>query len=161
MSQPKMILFVCLGNIVRSPLAEGMFRHQAQERGLGDRFEVDSAGTSSYHIGERPDSRMRRTAAERGLDYDGRARQVRADDLEEFDLIIAMDRQNLHSLRQLADSRSTDSEIRLLREFDPQAGEDMDVPDPYYGGQSGFEQTYGIISRSVAGLLDALAQDGA
>lgn len=159
MTPPTRVLFVCLGNIVRSPLAEGLFREQASQRGLADHFEVDSAGTSSYHIGERPDSRMRRTAAERGLEYDGRSRQVRESDLEEFDLIIAMDRQNLRNLQGLARRSGAKEKIRLMREFDPQADGDLDVPDPYYGGQSGFESTYEIVERSIDALLDSLAQD--
>lgn len=161
MSSPTRILFVCLGNIVRSPLAEGLFRQRAAERGLAEQFQVDSAGTSGYHVGERPDSRMRRTAAERGLEYDGRSRQVRQSDLEEFDLIIAMDRQNLRNLRELARGSEWTDRIRLMREFDPQADGDHDVPDPYYGGQTGFETTYDIIDRSVTSLLDSLSRDRA
>lgn len=140
-------------------MAEGVFRQRAAERGLAERFEVDSAGTSGYHVGERPDSRMRRTAAERGLEYDGRSRQVRQSDIEEFDLIIAMDRQNLRNLHELARGSDGKDKIRLMRDFDPQADGDLDVPDPYYGGQTGFESTYDIIDRSVTSLLDSLSQD--
>lgn len=161
MNSPTRILFVCLGNIVRSPLAEGLFRQRAAERGLAEQYEIDSAGTSGYHVGERPDSRMRRTAAERGLEYDGRSRQVRQSDLEDFDLIIAMDRQNMRNLRELARGSDGADRIRLMREFDPQADGDHDVPDPYYGGQTGFETTYDIIDRSVTSLLDSLSRDRA
>ncbi|MCW5839524.1 MAG: low molecular weight phosphotyrosine protein phosphatase, partial [Anaerolineales bacterium] len=98
------ILFVCLGNIIRSPLGEKLFEHVANEAGVGEKYAVDSAGTSAYHIGERPDERMRRTAQRRGFVYDGRARQVNAQDLEDFDLVIAMDLENMNNLLALARS---------------------------------------------------------
>lgn len=158
MEEPTRVLFVCLGNIVRSPLAEGLFRWHAAQRGLANRFQVDSAGTSSYHIGERPDSRMRRTAAERGLEYDGRARQIRQSDLREFDLILAMDHHNLYVLQEMSRGSDAQTEIRLMREFDPQSAGDLDVPDPFYKGQGGFDETYDIVERSVHGLLNSLTQ---
>lgn len=150
------ILFVCLGNIIRSPLAENLFRHLADQRGLADRFEVDSAGTSSYHIGESPDPRMRRTAAAHGLEYDGRGRQITSRDLEEFDWIIAMDEKNADAIRRMARGLDIESKLRLMRDFDPQAGHDRDVPDPYYGGHDGFENTFEIVERSVRSFLDSL-----
>lgn len=149
------ILFVCLGNIIRSPLAEHAFRQAAEQAGAEDRYQADSAGTAGWHTGEQPDPRMRKTAAAHGLEYDGRARQVSKQDFEDFDLIVAMDSSNYRSLSDLAGSEAAKSKIRLMREFDPQA-DGMDVPDPYYGGQDGFEETFQIVRRSVDGLLEAL-----
>jgi protein-tyrosine phosphatase len=159
MTAPEQILFVCLGNIVRSPLAESLFQQLAEERGLAGRYVVDSAGTSSYHVGESPDQRMRRTAADKGYIYDGRSRQLRRSDLDRFDLIIAMDRQNDSDIRAMAARPDQAGKVRLMREFDPEADGDLDVPDPYYGGQEGFEKTFAIVHRSVATLLDRLEQD--
>lgn len=156
MSEPKDILFVCLGNIVRSPLAENLFRHAAEERGLDHQYAVDSAGTSAYHEGEAPDRRMRRTAQKYGLEYTGRSRQVSDADLRNFDLILAMDDSNARNLREMARDEEQAAKIRLMREFDPQAEGSPDVPDPYYGGMEGFENTYQLVKRSVEGLLDAL-----
>ena len=150
------ILFVCLGNIVRSPLAENLFRHVAEERGLDDQYVVDSAGTSAYHVGEPPDRRMRQTAKKYGLEYTGRSRQVSDADLRNFDLIVAMDDSNARNLREMARDEEQAAKIRLMREFDPQAEGSPDVPDPYYGGMEGFENTYQLVKRSVEGLLDAL-----
>lgn len=158
MSGREKILFVCLGNVVRSPLAENLFRQRARERGLADRYRADSAGTSSYHIGESPDRRMRETAAEHGLEYDGASRQVQPADLERFDLVIAMDHSNANALRSLSGDPQHQSKIRLLREFDPAADGHLEVPDPYYGGKEGFRRTYDIIDRSIVSLLDSLEQ---
>ncbi len=158
MTHSKSILFVCLGNIVRSPLAENLFRHLAADRGLDSRYVVDSAGTSSYHVGESPDSRMRRTAERHGLEYTGRSRQVSQSDLKTFDLIIAMDQRNASSLRSLARTEDQKAKIHLMREYDPETDDAADVPDPYYGGIEGFENTYKLVERSVKGLLEALEQ---
>ena len=154
--KPQRILFVCLGNIVRSPLAENMFRHLAEQAGLADRYEVDSAGTGGWHVGERPDRRMRQVAARHGFRYDGRARQFQQSDFDHFDLIIAMDAQNRADLRRLARSPEDEAKIHTLREFDPHGGPTAPVPDPYYGGIDGFEEVYTIVERSCRGLLDAL-----
>jgi len=144
---------------VRSPLAENLFMHIAKQAGEGDLFEVDSAGTGSWHVGESPDSRMRRVAASHGLKYDGRARQFQTQDLDRFDLILAMDRDNYAHLLSLARTPKHQSKIRMLREFDPQGGKLASVPDPYYGGIDGFEETYRIVERSVRGLLAALQEE--
>ncbi|HBX71208.1 MAG TPA: phosphotyrosine protein phosphatase [Chloroflexi bacterium] len=152
-----MICFVCLGNIVRSPLAENMFRHLSEQAGVAQRYELDSAGTGGWHVGESPDRRMRQVAAQRGFLYDGRARQFQPRDFERFDLIIAMDPENRANLRRLARSLDEEAKIHLMREFDPQAGPNAAVPDPYYGGIDGFENVYDIVERSCQGLLDALA----
>jgi protein-tyrosine phosphatase len=159
MSKPKSILFVCLGNIVRSPLAEHLFRELALSTPGLELIEVDSAGTSSYHLGEPPDSRMRSTAARHGLKYSGRARRVTQADIESFDLIIAMDQSNYADLRAMFNSPDDHTKLHLLREFDPEKGHNLAVPDPYYGGEDGFERTYQIVERSVRGLIQAI-QDG-
>lgn len=156
MTQPTRILFVCLGNIVRSPLAENLFLHLAERAGAGDRYEADSAGTGGWHVGDSPDHRMRQVAAERGFEYDGRARQFRPSDFDRFDWIIAMDRSNRADLLAQARGGSDQEKVRLLREFDPQGGPDDPVPDPYYGGIDGFERVYDIVERSCQGLLEAL-----
>jgi protein-tyrosine phosphatase len=150
------ICFVCLGNIVRSPLGENVFKHLAQQAGVADHYEVDSAGTGSWHVGESPDKRMRRVAAQRGINYDGRARQLKQSDLDKFDLFIAMDTENRSNLLRLARSEEDSARIRLMREFDPQAGPNQSVPDPYYGGIDGFEKVFTIVERSCQGLLDSL-----
>ena len=150
------IVFVCLGNIVRSPLAENMFRHLAHQNGALNRFTVDSAAVGDWHVGDPPDSRMRRVAERHGLIYDGRARQITRTDMQDFDLVIAMDRDNAAYLRRLAGSDQEEAKIHLLREFDPQGGPQASVPDPYYGNLDGFEEVYQIIERSCQGLLAAL-----
>lgn len=133
-----------------------MFRHLAEQAGLGRKYEVDSAGTSGWHVGEEPDRRMRRVAAEHGFRYTGRSRQVTKRDFLEFDWIIAMDASNHADLSRLADSEAARLKIRLMREFDPQGSPNDPVPDPYYGGIDGFEEVFQIVERSCLGLLDAL-----
>lgn len=147
---------MCLGNIVRSPLASALFAQQVASSGKGDFYEIDSAGTGSWHLGESPDSRMRRVAAHHGLIYNHRARQIQPQDLDAFDILIAMDRQNREALFSLANHHDHHKKIYLLREFDPQGGKNASVPDPYYEGIDGFEEVYGIIDRSVKGLFEAL-----
>ncbi len=158
MTQETRICFVCLGNIVRSPLAEHLFKHVAKEARVGDQYQVESAATGSWHVGERPDARMRRVAASHGLKYDGRARQFQISDLDRFDLILAMDRDNYAHLLSMVRTPEQQGKIHLLREFDPEGGEYAPVPDPYYGGIEGFEETYRIVERSVRGLLEALRE---
>lgn len=154
------ICFVCLGNIVRSPLAEHMFLTLAKEAGVAQKYEVDSAGTSAYHVGESPDPRMRRVARGHGLIYDGSSRQFRRNDFKNFDLIIAMDTQNRRDLRRLAFSVEDGEKVHLMREFDPQGVPNAGVPDPYYGrGSEGFEEVYQIVERSCRGLLEYLEKE--
>ncbi|MBF8256588.1 MAG: protein tyrosine phosphatase [Anaerolineales bacterium] len=145
-----------MGNIIRSPLAENLFRHLAEAASLNGKYEVDSAGTGGWHEGESPDPRMRRTAARHGLVYDGEARQIRLSDFDKFDLIVAMDTENRRELRSRTRVPEQAHKIRLLREFDPASGPNDSVPDPYYGGDEGFETTYGIVEAGVQGLLQAL-----
>lgn len=156
MPEKTRLCFVCLGNIVRSPLAENLFRSLAEEDGVGDRFEVASAGTSGWHLDEPPDARMRQVAAARGLEYTGRARRFTPQDFDRFDLILAMDSSNREDLLDMAPDAAARAKIRLLREFDPRGGPNASVPDPYYGGLAGFEQAYQIVERSCRGLLEAL-----
>lgn len=150
------VLFVCLGNICRSPLGENVLRHLAAEEGLGDRLEVDSAGTSAYHIGEPPDGRTAEVARARGLRLTGSARQIEPEDLARFDYILAMDRSNSAAVTRLAERVGGAADVHLLREFDPDAepGSDLDVPDPYFGGPRGFEDVHDLVERSCRGLLE-------
>ena len=147
------VLFVCLGNICRSPLAEGVFRHLVANAGLADHFTIDSAGTSSYHTGDPPDARTAAVALARGVRLSGAARQVLARDLEDFDYVLVMDEENLESVKRLAKGKSSQATIKLLREFDPHATSNLNVPDPYYGGPRGFENVHDIVERSCAALL--------
>lgn len=153
------IIFVCQGNIIRSPLAEHTFRRLAQDLGGLEKYKLDSAGTSAYHVGEPPDRRMRQVAKEKGFQYTGKARQFKKDEFDQHDLIIAMDRSNLSILNTWALSQEDQKKIHLMREFDPQGSAGDDVPDPYYGGLDGFEKTFEIVSRSCQGLLEALESE--
>jgi protein-tyrosine phosphatase len=156
---PKRVLFVCLGNICRSPTGEGLLRAHLEARGLGDRVEVDSAGTGAYHAGEGPDERMVRAAAGRGYRLGGTARQVVREDFDRFDLIVAMDRANLADLRAVA-PESHAAEVRLFSDFLPE-GSPADVPDPYFGGGEGFDRVLDLVEAgctAIAGHL--LGPDG-
>ncbi len=152
------LLFVCLGNICRSPTAEGTMRRLVSEAGLEDEIELDSAGTGAWHVGSRPDARATAAARGRGIVLEGRARQVGPEDFEDFDLVLAMDRANRRELRALARDASEASKVRLLTEFDPSIGEggEVDVPDPYYGGDDGFETVLDLVEASCAGLLEQI-----
>jgi protein-tyrosine phosphatase len=156
-SRPVRVLFVCLGNICRSPLAEAVFRHLVRERGLEDAFEIDSAGTSGYHRGAPPDARSAETARRRGIEVAGRSRQAGAADLRDFDYVIAMDAENEAELRALA-APGARARVHRLREWDPEPG-DGDVPDPYYGGPRGFEDVHDIVERAAAAFLDHLVAE--
>ncbi|TVQ39593.1 MAG: low molecular weight phosphotyrosine protein phosphatase [Spirochaetaceae bacterium] len=154
--QPKSVMFVCQGNICRSPLAQALFENRLEKRGIARRYRVDSTGVSSYHAGESSDRRMRETAARRGVRVDHRARAVTRRDLEEFDLILAMDRDNYSILRRKAHGDEQRDKIRMFRDFDPISNGEIDVPDPWYGGIQGFEQVYGIVERTCEALIDHL-----
>ena len=146
------ILFVCAGNICRSPTAEGVMARLLDEAGLSDRVAIDSAGTGAWHVGELPDPRTREAARRRGLDLTHRARQLRRADLDRFDLIAVMDLDNLRHVTAMAEPRAR-AAIRLLRSFDPTAREGAIVPDPYDGGPAGFDEVLDICERACAGLL--------
>jgi low molecular weight protein-tyrosine phosphatase len=152
--KPRRLLFVCSGNICRSPLAEAVFRNLARERGVEDRFQVDSAGTHGWHEGERADPRARSVGAAHGLSVDSIARPVKTSDFESFGLILAMDHGHLRELRSRCPAAHR-GKIRLLRELD---GEEPagDVPDPYYDGVEAFEEVYRLLDASCRKLLDAL-----
>ena len=149
------ILFVCLGNICRSPTAEVVFRAVAQREAPDLTLEIDSAGTAGYHVGELPDRRTRQAAARRGYDMSAlRARIVEPDDFEHFDLILAMDRENLRALERSAPAQARDR-LRLFLDFAPEAGI-SEVPDPYYGGPNGFEDVLDLVEAASRGLLEHL-----
>jgi protein-tyrosine phosphatase len=151
------ILFVCLGNICRSPTAEAVFRAVAAREAPELMIEVDSAGTAGYHIGEPPDLRMRQAATRRGYDMSPlRARIVEPRDFEVFDLILAMDRENLNVLHHRAPAHARDR-VRLFLEFTPDATA-TEVPDPYYGGPNGFEEVLDLVESATQGLLQHLRQ---
>jgi len=156
--EPIRVLFVCLGNICRSPLAEAVFRHLVEERGWAGRFEIDSAGTSGWHRGAPPDSRSAAVARRRGIEVAGASRRVVAADLRRFHYVIAMDEENLDALRELQASAGGGAQVRRLREFEPHAAS-LDVPDPYYGGPRGFEEVHDIVERACAGLLAHVAAE--
>jgi protein-tyrosine phosphatase len=146
------ICFVCLGNICRSPTAHGVMVRLVADAGLGHAVTIDSAGTAAYHVGELPDERSRRAARRRGLELDHRARQFVRDDLDRFDLVLAMDGHNLLQLQRLAGGR-TAPVIALLRSFDPTATAGAEVPDPWAGGEAGFEDVLDQCERACAGVL--------
>jgi protein-tyrosine phosphatase len=153
------VLFVCLGNICRSPLAEGVFREQVARQGLADRFDVDSAGTSSYHTGDPPDPRTAAVAAQRGVTLDHAARQVVEADLDRFDYVIVMDSSNEERVLRVAERAGGSAAVHRLRSFDPAADGDMDVPDPYFGGPDGFEDVHDMVERACRGLLEYIRQE--
>ncbi|HEX9958709.1 MAG TPA: low molecular weight protein-tyrosine-phosphatase [Fibrella sp.] len=150
------LLFVCLGNICRSPVAEGVFRQLTDKAGLSGKVECDSAGTSSYHIGQLPDLRTRQNALTHGLTLTHRARRMTGEDLARFTYIITMDEANFESVMKLS-QRSVglvhDDTVFLLREFDPAVSDQPSVPDPYYEGPEVFEEVYQIVHRCCEELL--------
>lgn len=156
---PVRVLFVCLGNICRSPAAEAAFRHVVEEAGLSDAFEIDSAGTGDWHVGEQADPRMRAAARRRGMPVRSIARQVGREDFERFDYIFAMDGTNLRALQRIAPPTSR-AKIHLFREFDPEE-RGGDVPDPYYGGADGFDLVLDIVTRTARALVDELRPERA
>jgi protein-tyrosine phosphatase len=147
------VCFVCLGNICRSPTAEGVFRHLVSEAKLAPAFEIDSAGTAGYHAGDAPDPRARAAGKRVGIAVGGRARQFLSADLGRFDYVIAMDASNLSDLRRLPNAAAAASKIRLLRSFDPEAPAGAPIPDPYYGGDRDFDHVLELCLVSCAHLL--------
>lgn len=154
---PFSVCFVCLGNICRSPTAEGVFQHLVNERGLEAYFEIDSAGTSAYHLGESANSRSQKVANKHGIELHSRGRQFEPSDLEYFDLILAMDQENLVNIRTLDSKGEFTHKIGLLRDLDPE-GTGEEVPDPYFGGMNGFQNVFDVVYRSCNHLLHELEQ---
>lgn len=154
-NSPTRILFVCMGNICRSPAAEGIFKAKLNQAGLEASVSCDSAGTLGYHSGERADARMRAAASRRGYDLESRARRVSAGDFDAFDLIIAMDRENLEGLESLASKNPGKARLQLMCEYARHHG-DTEVPDPYYGGDRGFEHVLDLLEDACDGLLETL-----
>lgn len=152
------VLFVCLGNICRSPLAEGIFTHLAHERGSLDRFKIDSCGTGSWHVGERSDPRSIEVARRNGVKLESIGRQINArSDFQTFDLLIPMDGDNRQTLLDLG---APEERVRMMRSFDPglagKRGKSLDVPDPYYGAGDGFQLVFEMLMRACTGLIDEL-----
>ena len=156
--KPCKILFVCLGNICRSSSAEGVMKHLLEESGLGNEFVVDSAGISSYHQGELPDSRMRAHAIRRGYELTHRSRSVRTEDFYNFDLIIGMDDRNIDDLKDRAPSPEEWKKIHLMTEYCTRFTHADHVPDPYYGGAEVFEYVLDLLEDACAGLLERISQ---
>ena len=156
------ILFVCMGNICRSPTAEGVMRGLLRAEGLEEAVEIESAGTGGWHAGAAPDARAVAAARSRDVVVDGEARQVTAEDFERFDLLLAMDRDNERELLARAPDAQVRAKVRLLREFDPAsvAAGDLDVPDPYYGGPHGFDRVLDQVEAACRGLLDEVRAAG-
>lgn len=149
------VIFICMGNICRSPTAEAVFRKYIEDADLKDAVLIDSAGTHAYHIGNPPDQRSTAVAAQRGYRMDAlRARQVSAADIEQFDYVLAMDQENLSILRQMAPSHLRDKP-QLFMSFAPQYGL-SEVPDPYYGGAKGFDQVLDMVEEACGGLLQTI-----
>ena len=156
---PVRVCFVCLGNICRSPTAAGVMRHQVRAAGLDEMIHVDSAGTAAYHVGELPDDRARAEARRRGVDIDDAAWQFRAHHFDEFDLVLAMDDENVRNLHRLSTDPDHQAKVRLLRSYDPEAPPGAPVPDPYYGSGDGFAEVFDLVDAACRGLLAALVAD--
>ena len=153
------VLFVCLGNICRSPLAEGVFKKIVQDRGLQNQILADSAGTAGWHVGEPPDPRTIEVAAKHKISLNHYGNKTGPGDFQKFDYIVAMDRTNFEDIRRTAGFDAyDDARLLLMRDFDDQ-GKGQDVPDPYYGGRDGFEHVYRILDRSCQKLLDYIIRE--
>ncbi|XDD52241.1 low molecular weight protein-tyrosine-phosphatase [Leptospira sp. WS92.C1] len=153
---PIRVLFVCLGNICRSPAAEGAFLDLIQKRNLESVFTVDSCGTSRYHIGELPDPRTRQTARKRGIELTHRARQFRKEDFREFDYILTMDKSNQKDVLYLASSDEERKKVQLFRFFQKDSRKDSEVPDPYYGTLKDFDEVQNIVADVAEDFLEFL-----
>jgi protein-tyrosine phosphatase len=152
------VLFVCMGNICRSPAAEIVFRQKVEEAGLTDRIEIDSAGTIGYHAGHGPDARMSATLKKRGYAIAGKARQILSADLQNFDLVLVMDSENLANVRALDKAAHFHAKIRRFTDYCTRH-ETNEVPDPYYGGQEGFDHVADLVEDAAEGLLDTLRKE--
>jgi protein-tyrosine phosphatase len=150
------ICFVCLGNICRSPTAEGVMKHLVEKAGLAERFEIDSAGTGAYHVGEPADLRSAEAARKKGIELTSEARQFVADDYDAFDYVVAMDRKNHTHLQRLARRAADRDKLSLLRSFDERA-DALDVPDPYF--EDNFDAVFEICRAGCAGLLERIVRE--
>lgn len=149
------ILFVCLGNICRSPVAEGIFQHLIQQKGLDGKYSCDSCGTSAYNIGQQPDPRTQENSKLYDINLNHKARQFDVTDFEEFDYILPMDTSNMMRIVEFGEAETSKVTIKLMREFDP-LSKGADVPDPYFGGEEGFQAVFDILDRSCKELLNHL-----
>jgi protein-tyrosine phosphatase len=156
------LLFVCMGNICRSPTAAAVMAHLLEREGLTGAVTIDSAGTGDWHAGSPPDERATSAAAVRGIRLHGAARQVGSSDFDDFDLLLCADGDNLRHVRSIAPDDPAREKVRRLREFDPiaLASGDLDIPDPYYGGSRGFEDVLDLVERACRGLLEELREQG-
>ena len=154
------VCFVCTGNICRSPTAEGVMRHLVERAGLSAHIELDSAGTGPWHVGELPDDRARAAGTRRGYAIDSVARQIAKGDFARFDYLVALDRSHQRDLERLA-PRDARASVVLLRSFDPSAPRGAQVPDPYYGGEDGFEEVLDQCEAACRGFLEHLAREHA
>jgi low molecular weight protein-tyrosine phosphatase len=153
---PTRLCFVCMGNICRSPTAEAVMADLVRREGLGGVVTVASAGTGDWHVGDPPDARAAAEATRRGVPMRGTAKQFRRADFGRFDMVLAMDEENARALRRLAPDDEARGKVRLLRSFDPAAGGNLAVPDPYYGGPEGFSRVFDMVEAACRGLLDHL-----
>jgi protein-tyrosine phosphatase len=153
------LCFVCLGNICRSPIAAGVMRHLVSEAGLEEAIAVSSAGTAGYHSGEAPDSRAQAAGKRRGVPVGGRARQFARSDWQRFDYVLAMDRSNFDDLRETLPSAELERKLYLLRSFDPDSPAGASVPDPYYGGDEGFDEVMELCFSACRPLLERVRRD--
>ena len=151
------VLFVCLGNICRSPLAEAIFKHKVRERGWDNLIEGDSCGTANYHIGDNPDPRAIANATKNGIVINHCGRQLCEEDFESFDYILAMDSSNYRNILRLENSKKFSDKVKMMRSFDPHGH--GDVPDPYYGGERNFQEVFDILNRSIENFLHHLEKE--
>jgi protein-tyrosine phosphatase len=151
--EKKSILFVCLGNICRSPMAEAIFKHKVRERGLEKSLISDSCGTGNYHIGDQPDPRTIANAKKNKIAIDHCARQLSVDDFDKFDYIMAMDQSNMNNILRLTNSADHKGKVALMRDFDP-LHKGAEVPDPYFGGEDGFQNVFEILDRTLDNFID-------
>ena len=156
MNKTLSVCFVCHGNICRSPLAQGIMESLVRQEGLEKKILVSSAGVSGWHVGEPPDNRMQDTAKKHGISLNSRARHFQATDYKELDLVLAMDQSNLNTLKSLGSDFEAREKLFLFRSFDPQNDGNLEVPDPYYGGDQGFELVYEMVARTCPNILDHL-----
>lgn len=152
----KKLLFVCLGNICRSPAAEGIMKQLADQRGVGHRFYIESAGIGHWHVGQLPDPRMRHHGARHGYDFNSRAQQFGADDFDRFDFIIGMDKENIHDLQRKARNDNDRKKILLMADYLRHHPGQPTVPDPYYGNDSDFELVIELLEDACEGLLEEM-----